>query len=205
MNPPRDARLRIGLTGGIGSGKSTVAARLVALGATLVDTDAIAHALTGPDGAAIEALRGAFGDRAIGPTGALDRAWMRERAFADSQVRQRLEAILHPLIGREAQREADAAVGRAIVFDVPLLVESKTWCSRVDRVFVIDCPRAVQIERVLRRPGWTLEAVLRVIERQATREARRAAADAVIDNGVEQSLPSLFAEVDALWQLWQPA
>lgn len=203
MTLPSGTRLRIGLTGGIGSGKSTVAARLVALGATLVDTDAISRGLTLPGGAAIGALRAAFGDAAIAADGALDRAWMRERAFAEPDVRRRLEAILHPLIGGEARAQADAATGRVVVFDVPLLVESASWRARVDRVLVVDCPRELQIERVLRRPGWTREAVERVIGQQAPREARVAAADAVIFNGVD-GLAALHAEVDALWRLWVP-
>jgi dephospho-CoA kinase len=203
MTLPPSTRLRIGLTGGIGSGKSTVAARLVWLGATLVDTDAIARVLTAPGGVAIPALRAAFGDAAITPDGALDRAWMRERAFADVDVRHRLEAILHPLIGREAQAQAEAATSPIVVFDVPLLVESGTWRSRVDRVLVIDCPRDVQIERVLRRPGWTREAAERVIDQQATRETRLAAADDVIANGVDD-LDALHVQVDALWRRWQP-
>jgi len=203
MTLPSGTPLRIGLTGGIGSGKSTVAARLVARGATLVDTDAISRGLTLPGGAAIPALRTAFGEAAIAPDGALDRAWMRDRAFADASVRQRLEAILHPLIGAEARARADAATGRVVVFDVPLLVESAAWRSRVDRVLVVDCPRDLQIDRVLRRPGWTRDAVERVIDQQATREARVAAADAVIFNGAD-GLDALHAEVDALWRLWVP-
>lgn len=205
MTRPRIARLRsltVGLTGGIGSGKSTVAARLVALGASLIDTDAIARALTAAGGAAIPDLRTAFGEAAITAEGALDRAWMRERAFTDPEVRRRLEAILHPRIGHEAQVQADAATGSIVVFDVPLLVESGTWRARVDRVLVIDCPREVQIERVLRRPGWSREAAERVIDQQATRKARLAVADDVIVNGGDD-LASLHARVDALWCQWQ--
>jgi dephospho-CoA kinase len=202
--PSSSTRLRIGLTGGIGSGKSTVAARLVALGASLVDTDAISRSLTAPGGEAIAELRAAFGDAAITGGGALDRAWMRERAFADAEVRRSLEAILHPLIGRAAQAQAAHAMGRVVVFDVPLLVESGSWRARVDRILVIDCPREVQIARVLRRPGWTREAAQRVIDQQATREARLAVADDVIENGADD-LPGLHSKVDALWGQWQHA
>ncbi|HEU4458369.1 MAG TPA: dephospho-CoA kinase [Methylibium sp.] len=201
--------LRIGLTGGIGSGKSVAAARLVALGAALVDTDAIARALTLPGGAAINALRSAFGDVAIAPDGALDRSWMRERAFADAGVLRRLEAILHPLINIEAQAQAAACTAGVVVFDVPLLVGpagdvSGAWRQRVHRILVIDCPHEMQIERVLRRPGWTREAVERVIAQQATREQRRAVADAVVDNA-HDDLDALHARIDAIWARWTSA
>jgi dephospho-CoA kinase len=191
----------VGLTGGIGSGKSVVARRLVALGADLVDTDAIARQLTEPGGAAIEALRDAFGVDCIDPRGALDRAWMRERAFTDDQVRVRLEAILHPLIGGRVQAAAATARAAILVFDVPLLVESGRWRSRVDRVLVVDCDEATQVDRVVRRSGWSPAQVSAVIRRQASRSARRAVADAVIVNE-GQDLDALHREVDALAQAW---
>ena len=125
--------LRIGLTGGIGSGKSTVAARLVERGAVLVDTDAISRALTATGGAALPAIAAAFGDRAIGADGALDRDHMRQLVFADPSARHRLEGILHPMIGAETQRQAALAAGRSIVFDVPLLTESAHWRARWTR------------------------------------------------------------------------
>ena len=195
-------RLRIGLTGGIGSGKSTVAAMLQGRGARRVDTDAIARELSGPRGAAVEAVRAAFGAGAIDATGALDRAWMRERVFADPHARATLEALLHPLIGAEAERRA-AAPGDppCIVFDVPLLVETGRWRDRVDRVLLVDCPIALQVERAMCRSQWPRETVERVIAQQASREARRAAADAVIDNGVD-GLERLEADVEALWRHW---
>lgn len=201
MSQPAQRPLRIGLTGGIGSGKSVAAAHLVALGAQLIDTDAIARSLTLPGGAAIDALRSEFGPDAITRDGALDRAWMRERAFAYPVIRRRLEAILHPLIGQQAHAQATASSADVIVFDVPLLVESGHWRERVDRVLVIDCPREVQIERVLRRPGWTRDAVENVIAQQATREQRRAVADAVIDNA-HDDLAALHARLDAVWASW---
>ena len=193
--------LRIGLTGGIGSGKSTVSAMLAGHGAVIVDTDLIARQLTLPGGAAIEALRAKFGSGFIAADGSLDRTRMREAAFADGDVRGRLEAILHPLIGVEVERRADAAGGAtaAIVFDVPLLVESGRWRSRVDAVWVVDCSEARQVERVVARSGWTEAAVRAVIAQQATRAARRAAADAVIDND-DLSLERLGDEVRILWQ-----
>ena len=194
---------RIGLTGGIGSGKSTAAAGLVALGAHLVDTDAIARALTQPGGAAIPALAQAFGADALTADGALDRDRMRQIVFADAGAKARLEAILHPLIGAEASRQAAAAGARPVVFDVPLLTESSHWRARVERVLVIDCDEATQLARVIQRPGWTEEAARRVIAQQAPRAARRAIADAVVDNEA-LSIEQLHAELRALWSLWWP-
>jgi dephospho-CoA kinase len=192
--------LRIGLTGGIGSGKSTVGTMLTALGAALIDTDLIARRLTIPGGAAIDAIRAAFGARFITAEGSLDRPAMRSAAFADAAVRGELEAILHPLIGVEVEREAasSGATVPALIFDVPLLVESGRWRARVDAVWVIDCSEAAQVRRVAARPGWSEAAARAVIGQQAPRAARRAAADAVIHNeGL--SLEGLAAEVRALW------
>ncbi|WP_157603921.1 dephospho-CoA kinase [Rhizobacter sp. Root1221] len=195
--------LQIGLTGGIGSGKSTVAAMLVAHGAVLIDTDAISRSLTRPGGLAIEPLRAAFGDDLIAPDGAMDRARMREHVFADPTAKARLEGILHPLIGLECNRQADAAGDAVRVFDVPLLVESARWRARVDRVLVVDCREEVQVARVLARSAWARDTVLAVIGQQASRAARRAAADAVIFNdGI--GLEELAAEVASLWQRWCP-
>jgi dephospho-CoA kinase len=193
--------LRIGLTGGIGSGKSTVAATFGQLGATLIDTDAIARRLTGPSGDAMPALRRVFGDAVAASDGALDREAMRALAFSDPAAKQRLEAVLHPLIGAEAERQAAQASGAMVVFDVPLLAESRRWRERVDRVLVVDCSEATQIDRVVQRPGWSRDAARRVIASQASRAARRAIADAVIFNeGL--SLDALDAAVRTLWQLW---
>jgi dephospho-CoA kinase len=196
--------LRIGLTGGIGSGKSTVAALLVGHGAALVDTDAIARELTQPGGSAIALIRAEFGDAAIGTDGALARAHMRALAFSDSGARKRLEAILHPLIGLETERRARALPAQtpAIVFDVPLLVESARWRERVDRVLVIDCNESTQIERVMARSGWTREAVEAVIAQQAPRALRRASADSVIFNDGGLTQPLLADAVHSLWQHW---
>jgi len=195
------AARRIGLTGGIGSGKSTVGALLAAHGATLVDTDLIARQLTLPGGAAIPAIAAAFGADLIDASGALDRARMRTIVFADASARLRLEAILHPLIGLETQHQAAASTAPIVVFDVPLLVESGRWRGLVDRVLVVDCPEATQIERVVARSGWTRDAVRAVIDQQASRAQRRAAADAVICNHAI-TLAELTAQVDALWQRW---
>jgi dephospho-CoA kinase len=193
--------LRIGLTGGIGSGKSTVGALLTNHGATLVDTDLIARQLTLPAGAAIAAIAAAFGADAIDPSGALDRARMRETVFADASAKRRLEAILHPLIGLESQRQAAASTAPVVVFDVPLLVESGRWRGLVDKVLVVDCSEATQVERVVARSGWARDAVQAVISQQASRAQRRAAADAVICNDAI-TLAELTAQVDALWQRW---
>ena len=192
--------MRIGLTRGIGRGKSTVAAMFVELGLTLVDTDAIAREITLPGGEAIEAVALAFGPGVLDAAGGLDRAAMRARVFDDVAAKRRLEAILHPVIGAVAARRAQAAHG-AIVFDVPLLAESLHWRDRVDRVLVVDCTEATQIARVMQRPGWSEAAARAVVAQQATREARRACADAVIYN---EALPldALRAEVVALCRRW---
>ena len=198
LNAPLRA---IGLTGGIGSGKSTVARSLVACGARLVDTDAIAHELTMPGGAAMPALRAAFGADIQAADGALDRDRMRELVFADTQAKARLEAILHPLIGEEARRQAEQAAGRPVVFDVPLLGATSAWRVRVQRVLVVDCAQATQIERVARRPGWSEAMAQRVVAQQASRAERRTLADAVIFNdGLD--LQALDSEVRTLWDLW---
>ena len=194
--------LRIGLTGGIGSGKSTVARRLAALGALVVDTDALAHALTAPGGAAIPGIAQAFGADMIAADGAMDRAKMRALVFADPTQRQRLEAILHPMIAAATRAQASrAGAGQPVVFDVPLLTESGTWRARVDRVLVVDASPATQVARVVQRSGWTADAVERAMAQQASRAQRRAIADAVI---VNDGLPlgQLEGQVDAVWAAW---
>ena len=192
---------RIGLTGGIGSGKSTVAAMLVAQGASLIDTDGIARALAAPGGAAMPAIAAAFGPELVAPDGGLDRARMRELAFGHPETKRKLESILHPLIGQECERQAQAATGALIVFDVPLLVESKRWRAIVERVLVVDASEEIQLQRVVARSAWTPEAVRAVIAQQARRPLRRAAADAVICNE-NLTLAQLEDEVRALWRLW---
>jgi dephospho-CoA kinase len=185
FTPDAIAMLRLGLTGGIGSGKSTVAALFKEHGAQLVDTDAIAHALTASGGAAMAAIVERFGAGVLSADGALDRARMRELVFEDDRVRLELQAIVHPLVGQYAALQAEAArrAGAAcVVFDVPLLVESGHWRGRVDRIVVVDCSEATQVLRVRARNGWEASAVKRVIDAQATRAQRRASADAVIFN-----------------------
>lgn len=196
---------RLGLTGGIGSGKSTVAAWLRERGAHLVDTDAISRQLTQPGGAGIAPIREAFGEAAIAADGALDRELMRELVFRDPLRKARLEAILHPLIGAEAARQAaQARPGQMLVFDVPLLVESRIWRTRVDQVLVVDCSPERQVERVMRRSGLTEQAVQAIIAQQASRSQRLAAADIIVANDTD-TLAGLHATLEVLWALWHPA
>ncbi|MFZ2628098.1 MAG: dephospho-CoA kinase [Rugosibacter sp.] len=175
----------VGLTGGIGSGKSAVADLFAAQGARIIDADVIAHTLTAPQGAAMPAIRAAFGAAMITAEGALDRAAMRARVFAEPQERQRLEAILHPLIRAETDRQVAASLGLApyAVLVIPLLVESGTYRGRVDRIAVVDCPEATQISRVMARNGLPRQEIERIMQTQATRAQRLAVADDLIDNG----------------------
>lgn len=200
---PTPRGLVIGLTGGIGSGKSTVATMLTELGAHLVDTDAIARALTAPGGLAIPEIAAAFGNDFIDSDGAMNRDRMRELAFSDPGALMRLQAILHPLITQASEVQArQANPGQVVVFDVPLLAESGSrWKDRVDKVLVIDCPAETQIQRVMARSGWTREAVQAVLAKQATRESRCAVADHIILND-GLSLEELRQEVKNVWRLW---
>ncbi|MGE4241972.1 dephospho-CoA kinase [Ramlibacter sp.] len=189
--------LRIGLTGGIGSGKSTVLHELVKLGAVGIDADAISRATTAAGGAAIPLIAQRFGPDFVDAHGALDRDRMRERVYADPAARRQLEAIVHPLVGAESERlvkAAEDAGARCVVFDIPLLVESGRWRSRVHRVLVIDCSEDTQVARVVARSALAPEAVRAIIAAQAPRALRLAAADAVICNEA-LSLAELTAEV----------
>lgn len=178
--------LRIGLTGGIGSGKSTVAQMLHARGAAIIDADAIARSVTAPNGAAMPAIAQTFGKDFITTDGALDRERMRAHVFKEPSAKQALEAIIHPLVTQETQRQAQAAIEqgfRTLVFDVPLLVESGTrWRTQVDRVLVVDCAETTQIERVVARNGLSRETIQNIISAQASRAQKLAAADWVIHN-----------------------
>jgi dephospho-CoA kinase len=177
--------MRVGLTGGIGSGKSTVLEILRQLGAATIDADAISRATTAPGGAAIPTIAQQFGPEFITPEGALDRERMRARAYADPKARHALEAIIHPLVGAESARQVEQALAqgaRCIVFDVPLLVESGRWRGKVDRVLVVDCLPATQVARVTARSSLDAAQVQAIMAVQAPRALRLQAADAVIYN-----------------------
>jgi dephospho-CoA kinase len=173
----------VGLTGGIGSGKSTVAEAFVALGASLVDTDAIAHELTGPQGAAMPALRAAFGPSISAANGALDRAAMRQLVFSNPAEKSRLETILHPLIRQIAAERCQTAGTPYVILAVPLLFESGNYRTRCTRIAVVDCPESVQIARVMQRNALSAEEVRRIMQTQASRTDRLGIADDVIENG----------------------
>lgn len=195
MASPHTTAFSVGLTGGIGCGKTTVADMFAALGASVIDTDAIAHALTAPHGAAMPALLAEFGDEFATPDGALDRARMRELVFADATARARLESILHPRIRDATAAAASIATGAYVMFVVPLLIESGTWRERVTRMLAIDCPEEVQIARVMARNGLTEPQVRAIMAAQATRAQRRAAADDIIvnDDGLDALRPQVLA------------
>ncbi len=174
--------LVVGLTGGIGSDKSAAADAFEKLGATVVDTDAISHELTGPGGAAIAEIRRQFGSAFIDASGAMDRKRMRDLVFSDPEEKQRLEALLHPMIRAESARRIAAAKGPYAVHVVPLLIESPDHRARVGRVLVVDCPEDLQISRVRQRSGLPEEEIRRIIATQIQRDKRLASADDVIDN-----------------------
>lgn len=191
--------VRLGLTGGIGSGKSTVAALLVEFGATLIDADAISRASTAAGGSAIEAVRAAFGGEFITADQAMDRDRMRARIFADPTARTQLEAIIHPIVRAEIDQQLAALPRGVAVLDLPLLAESSAWRERCDLIWVVDCAPETQIRRVMQRNGWPRSQVEAVLAAQASREQRLAIADCVIDNeGV--TLDELGAQVRQQWQ-----
>ncbi len=173
---------RLGLTGGIASGKSTVARMLAARGATVIDADAISRSVTASGGAAIEAIRAAFGPSFITPQGELDRNRMRDLAFSDPAARERLQAIVHPLVQAGMLEAAAAAQGPCTVFEIPLLVESRHWRQALDRILVVDCSEETQLQRVMERNRWTREVAQAVIDAQAPRLTRLQAADIVVFN-----------------------
>ena len=187
----------VGLTGGIGSGKSTVADLFAKRGVTLVDTDVIAHRITAPQGLAMPSIATEFGPSFVAEDGLLDRARLRARVLSDGRARKLLEAITHPLIRAETERQRQQAPGPYVIVVVPLLVESGSWKTRVNRVLAVDCSVETQIARVMRRNAFTREQVLAIIARQATREARLAAADDVIVND-GRPLEELALDVDQL-------
>lgn len=173
----------VGLTGGIGAGKTLASNAFASLGVPVIDTDLISHALTAPNGLAIDAIHQKFGDELFNDAGQLDRAKMRELVFKDTQKRQALEAILHPLIAQVAMASiAQHSDAPYVILAVPLLAESPAWLSRCDRVLLIDCEVETQIERVMARSGLTREQTQAIIMSQASREARKAIANEVIVN-----------------------
>lgn len=182
LRPPA---VRLGLTGGIGSGKSTLARLLQARGADVIDADAISRRSTEARGVAMPTIASVFGSAFLAPDGALDRQRMRDHVFANPETRQTLERIIHPLVGAEIQRLAQASTSPCLVFDVPLLVESPRWRPQLDRVLVVDCSPATQIRRVNARSGWDATTTEAVMRNQSPRTLRLAAADLVIFNDTD--------------------
>lgn len=191
-----DKPLVVGLTGGIGSGKSAVANLFAEFGADVIDTDVMAHALTAAGGAALPAIHKRFGDGFIAADGSLDRARMRKHVFVRPDARQMLESILHPMIRAETDRQIAASQARYAVVVVPLLVESAGYLDRINRVVVVDCSPETQVTRVMQRSNLPREEVERILAAQATRSARLAAADDVIDN--EGPIERLRPQVERL-------
>jgi dephospho-CoA kinase len=197
LSAPPSGKLVVGLTGGIGSGKSAAAEEFARLGATVVDTDAIAHELTGKAGAALAQIERLFGREFLASDGSMDRRRMREAVFSDPQARRKLEGLLHPMIRAESMRRIAAAAGPYVVYVVPLLVESANYSSSVGRVLVVDAPEKTRIERVRSR-GLSEPTVRAIIRSQASPEARLAAADDVIEN--DGTLEDLHRRVGELHQ-----
>ena len=191
----------VGLTGGIGSGKSAAADEFARLGATVVDTDVIARELTEAGGAALQHIKSLFGDAFITARGAMDRDAMRKHVFSDPAAKTALERLLHPMIRAEADRRIAAAKGPYVVYVVPLLVESGGSRDRVQRVLVVDVPEALQVERVQARSGLSEKEICSIIGQQAARSARLAAADDVIENsGTLDALRKQVAALDARYR-----
>ena len=202
---------RIGLTGGIGSGKSTVAAMLRDLGAAIVDADAIARSVADAGGAALPALHSRYGAALVSLDSGLNRAAMRDLVFQNPTARQELEAVLRPFILQgiaDAAQAAEQQTGaQAVVLDIPLLVENLAqWRPHIDTLWVVDCPPELQMARVLGRPssqGWSREQVQGVLAAQASRAQRLAAADVVLDNGGDMTLSDLRRQVQQHWATMQ--
>ncbi|WUR14351.1 dephospho-CoA kinase [[Empedobacter] haloabium] len=194
------ARFTVGLTGGIGSGKSVVARLFAERGVDIVDTDQIARGLTVAGGAAMPAVLAEFGAGCADEHGALDRARMRALVFSDPAAKARLEAILHPMIRDAVYAASLLGTAPYVIFDIPLLVESGTWQSRLQRVLVVDCPEELQLVRVMHRNGLPEAQVRAIMAAQVPRQVRLAAADDVVDNGGE--LAALAPQVDRLHGLY---
>jgi dephospho-CoA kinase len=193
----------VAITGGIGCGKSTVAKLFEALGITVIDSDALAHALTSPGGAAIPAIAEAFGDKFIESDGRMNRTAMRQLVFSDTLAKAKLESILHPLIRASSAKALQDAVTKSpyVMVDIPLLVETaeqpQSWAKRAQRILVIDCPVAVQIDRVIQRSvtntgiAITAMEVQSIINKQASREAKLAlATDVIVNDRTASELPA---------------
>jgi dephospho-CoA kinase len=189
--------LRLGLTGGIGSGKSTVARQLQSLGAALIDADDISRHCTLANGLAMPAITRQFGTHFVTPEGAMDRTRMREHVFAQPEARQTLEAIVHPLVQQEIRRQAESSRSACLVFDIPLLVESPHWRHQLDRILVVDCAEETQVHRVQARSGWDRTMIEAIMCQQSPRERRLAAADWVIWND-SMGLRGLHHEVQKI-------
>ena len=189
-----DHRFVVGLTGGIGSGKTAASDALFNLGADIIDTDRIAHQLTGPQGAAVAAVVAAFGPQAQTAEGAMNRDFIRQRVFEQPQERERLEAILHPLIRQEAMHQLQQATGPYSVLVIPLLVEKQGWKSLLDAVLVVDCEPTLQVQRVQTRSGLEKTEILKIMQAQASRQERLEAASHVIENN--HDYPALLRKVE---------
>lgn len=195
------SKLLIGLTGGIGSGKTSVANGFAELGASVIDTDVISRELTASGGAAISAIRSAFGDTMITAQGAMDREKMRELVFSDASQKARLEAILHPAIYTELLHRTKNVSGLYMIYVIPLLVETGRWNqSNLDRILVVDCEEELQIQRVMQRDELSEQMVKAIIAQQATRAQRLAVATDVIQN--KTTVAALMPEIDRLHQLY---
>lgn len=195
MIPSGRPRLVVALTGGIGSGKTTVSQRLAQLGAAVIDTDLIAHALTAPGGAAMAAIATAFGPGAIAADGSLDRVAMRRLIFSDARARHRLEAILHPLIRARMDEQLAQVQAPYAVLAIPLLFETG-WTDVADRILVVDLPESLQVTRVMARGDLSAEEVRPILASQARRETRRQGADDLIDNsGILEDLMARTADL----------
>ncbi|WMW80152.1 dephospho-CoA kinase [Undibacterium cyanobacteriorum] len=198
MNASVAPSFSLGITGGIGSGKTTVANMFETLGATIIDTDLIAHQVTAPQGLAIDAICAAFGKEALDENGALDRKKMRELVFKQPHARRQLEAILHPIIRQECERQALYGAGAYPIFVVPLLYESGTWAERLTQILVVDCEEETQIQRVMSRNGFSRQQVEDILLIQATRAERLSIANDVINS--DQDLEEIRLQVADLHQ-----
>lgn len=191
----------IGLTGGIGSGKTLVADMFAGLGASIVDADEVARNLTAPGGEGIGPIRKEFGSQFIQPDGAMNRAMMREHVFSDADKRLKLEAILHPLIRDVSLRKAREATGDYVIFVNPLLVELPIWHGMGTRILVVDCPEALQVQRVMKRNNMTAGQVRAIMATQASREKRLSVADDVIEN--DKDIDDVAQEVEYLHAVYK--